>query len=211
MVDGDQGRSARPHTGRRRNERARRAVLDATRQLLYTRPFREVTIDRIAAEAHVGKQTLYRWWASRAEIMLEVLTEESMAIASRQPLGVPLLDRLGLFLLDTIRAITGDNDQPGAGPALRGLMAEALADPGMQARFRDGFTAARRHDLSDLIAGAVDRAELPADADIDLLVDMAFGAIWYRLLLEHGPLDEALATDLARALVAAASIPSRDT
>jgi AcrR family transcriptional regulator len=56
----------RPHTGRRRNDAARDAILDAAFRLLST-PGREgVTIEAIAAEAGVGRQTIYRWWPTKA-------------------------------------------------------------------------------------------------------------------------------------------------
>ena len=43
----------------------------------------------------------------------------------------------------------------------------------------------------------------PAHADLDLLVDIAYGVLWYRLLIGHAPLDERAARDVAAHLVAA--------
>jgi AcrR family transcriptional regulator len=176
----------RPHTGRRRNDLARAAVLKAARELVRTKPYREVTVEAIAKAARVGKQTVYRWWGSRAEIILESLVEESHGIADRQPSTGPLVDRLTIFLRDTIVAISGDEVEPGAGPVLRALMAEAQASDAIRDRFRDGFTASRRADLRAVLASGIEEGSLAADTDLELLIDMAFGAIWYRLLLGHG-------------------------
>ena len=60
----------RPHTGRQRNEAARTAILDAAMALLGTARF---TADEIAREAGVGKQTLYRWWPSKAAVVAEAI------------------------------------------------------------------------------------------------------------------------------------------
>ena len=59
-----------PH-GRRRSERSHRAILQATQDLLLERSYREVTIEGVAARAGVGKQTIYRWWPSKAALVLE--------------------------------------------------------------------------------------------------------------------------------------------
>lgn len=199
--DGPSGHP-RPHTGRRRNDLARDAVLTATRDLLGERPYREVTVEAIAASARVSKQTVYRWWRSRAEIILDALTEHSRELWAAQPNHGPLAERVEVFLRHTIRAIVGTADAPGAAATLRALMAEAQADEAVRDRFRDGFTAARRADFRILLEEGVSTGALSADSDLDLLVDMAFGAIWYRLLLGHDALEEGLATALARRVLA---------
>lgn len=50
----------------RRSERARRAILDAAFDLVSRKGFAKLTIEAIAAQAGVGKPTIYRWWRSRA-------------------------------------------------------------------------------------------------------------------------------------------------
>src|SRR5687768_18186494 len=57
--------------GRRRSERSHHAILAATRELLLERGYAAVTIEGIAARAGVGKQTIYRWWPSKAALVLE--------------------------------------------------------------------------------------------------------------------------------------------
>ncbi|MBA2740523.1 MAG: helix-turn-helix transcriptional regulator, partial [Actinobacteria bacterium] len=57
--------------GRRRSERSHEAIVHATQELLVERGHRELTIEGVAARAGVGKQTIYRWWGSRAELVLE--------------------------------------------------------------------------------------------------------------------------------------------
>lgn len=57
--------------GRRRSERSHEAIIAATQELLVERSYPEVTIEGIAARAGVGKQTIYRWWPSKAALVLE--------------------------------------------------------------------------------------------------------------------------------------------
>src|SRR4051794_36587404 len=65
----------RPHTGRRRNEAVRRAILDAALDLLSDADGAPVTVEPIARAAGVGKQTLYRWWPSKGAVLLDALTD----------------------------------------------------------------------------------------------------------------------------------------
>lgn len=203
----DAGEPARPHTGRRRNDQAQTAILQATRQLLRTRPYREVTMEAIAKAARVGKQTLYRWWGSRADVILDSLLEESHNIAARQSPAGLLQERLYEFLCDTLHAIEGDKEAAGLGPVLRALMAESQADDDIRQRFRDGFTASRRADLRAVLQSAIEDGASPSEADVEVLIDMAYGAVWYRLLLGHGPLDCALAREIADYLALALRWP----
>jgi len=51
------------------------------------------------------------------------------------------------------------------------------------------------------------RGELAADADVELLVEQAYGVLWYRVLVGHAPLTQALADRLVRGLLAQGSTP----
>lgn len=61
--------------GPQRSETSRQAILAAAAALFKQHGHDHLTIEGIAAEAHVGKQTIYRWWASKSEIIAECLAE----------------------------------------------------------------------------------------------------------------------------------------
>lgn len=183
----------RPHTGRQRNEAARTAILDAAMALLGTARF---TADEIAREAGVGKQTLYRWWPSKAAVVAEAMGRRARDIAPVPDTGTVLGD-LREFLAGTFTGAA----EPANRNALRQIMASAQQDEHL-AEAVAGFTAARRDALRSLLERAGRRGELPAGADLDLAVDQAYGVLWYRLLVGHAPLDRRAAEQLARALIA---------
>ena len=82
---------------------------------------------------------------------------------------------------------------------LRQIVAEAQHDEHV-ARVLADFTAVRRAALRALLERGRSAGELAADADLDMLVDMAYGVLYYRLLVGHAPLDENAARSLAAEL-----------
>ena len=99
---------------------------------------------------------------------------------------------LTVFLRATFRTLSGSES---LAPILRGLMAEAQLDPEFLARFRV-FIEARRALVRARLQSA---RELALDAaSVDVAVDMIFGAMWYRMLLEHAPTDAATARRVAQ-------------
>jgi len=88
----------------------------------------------------------------------------------------------------------------GAAPLVAGLMAEAQLDESFAVAFREQFLARRRQAMRALLERARDRGEVDADADLDVLVDIGFGTIWYRVLGQHAPLSRRLADQLTDAL-----------
>ncbi|MFG2426401.1 TetR/AcrR family transcriptional regulator [Streptomyces sp. NPDC048590] len=194
--DADAGTGgARPHTGRRRNEAARRAILDAALRLLGESDGDPVTVETIARAAGVGKQTLYRWWPSKGAVLLE-------ALAERAQQTVPAPDRGNLRgdLRTVIAATFAGAQRPPVGPALRTLALEAARDPQLAALMRE-FTESRRTALREVLERGQELGELEPGRDLDLMVDQIYGVFWYRFLLGHAPLDDATATALADSLL----------
>ncbi|MFE4777805.1 TetR/AcrR family transcriptional regulator [Streptomyces sp. NPDC056713] len=187
--------STRPHTGRRRNEAARRAILDAAVRLLAGADGAPVTVETIAREAGVGKQTLYRWWPSKGAVLLDALTDRA-----EQDVPAPDTGSLRDDLRAVVAATFEGASAPPTAPALRTLAREAARDPHLADLMRE-FTGARRAALREVLERGRERGELPKGRDLDLMVDQVYGVFWYRFLLGHAPLDERTATDLADSLV----------
>jgi AcrR family transcriptional regulator len=175
--------------GRPRSEDRRRAILSAAVDELREKGYAALTIEGIAARAGAGKQTIYRWWPSKADVVLEALLEEA-ADAIAVPDEGSLSEDLLVFLTETFR-------QRGQRPVLVGLMAQALLDPVFAQGFRDRFLFGRRIVLREIFDRAVARGEIAPGIDPELLIDVVYGVLWYRLLLDHAPLDDEAGRDLA--------------
>src|SRR6201996_4174576 len=104
----------------RSNEQTRLALLHAADDLLEERGFAGVTIEGIAARAGVAKQTIYRWWPSKVDVLLDTLIEDS-----EQELVVPdtgsAIEDARRYLRKLAAFITGDP----AGRVLLALIGEA--------------------------------------------------------------------------------------
>jgi AcrR family transcriptional regulator len=186
----------RAHTGRRRNEAAREAILGAAEEVLGGSADTEVTIDTIAARAGVGRQTIYRWWPSKSAVLLDAMVQRAERLAPPADTGT-LTGDLTVFLTATFRAAAAEPEIS----LLRTGMAEAQRDRQAAEIMRE-FIRRRRDVLRDLLIRGRDRGELNDEADLDLIIDQAYGLLWYRVLVGHLPLTDQLAQDLAKYLVA---------
>jgi len=171
-------------------------VLAAAVRLLREADHGPLTLPVIAAAAGVGRQTVYRWWSTPGEVLLEALAEQARAQVPTPDTG-SLAEDLRVFLE---RTLLGAAD-PATAPVLRGLAREAARDE-QSAELLRTFTATRRAALRGLLVRHADR--LAPETDVDLLVDQAYGLLWYRLLIGHAPLDGDTARRLADGLVASA-------
>jgi len=187
----------RPHTGRKRSEASRLAVQHAVLELLRSDGYAALTFDKVAARAKVGKQTLYRWWSSKGALVLDALADESSERISEPDTGALETD-VSSLLRRSFEVLDGDRP---TGPILKALVVESQLHPEFLEKFRSQFIERRRQVLRGLLERAAARGELPATVDHELVIDQIFGALWYRLLFDHAPLDAAFADALAHQLL----------
>jgi AcrR family transcriptional regulator len=181
--------------GRPRSEKSRDAILGAAHALLHEQGGAGLTIEAVARRAGVGKPTLYRWWPTLADLVLEALLRQADETIAVPPSG-SLRETLRPFLRQSMKAIAD-----GAGAHLRFLMARAQMDEGFRQRFRDAFTARRRAVLKSIFLRAAERGQIGPGHNLDMLLDLVFGAMWYRLLIGHAPIDEPFADELTEVIV----------
>jgi AcrR family transcriptional regulator len=174
----------REHTGRRRNEAARQDILDAAAALIAEPGGAAVTVDAIAAKAGVGKQTIYRWWPSKYAVMLDALLERARVDVVETGDGT-LAGDLTAFLVSSFAGAERPGGRAGLGPP----PPRAQTDPAAR-EMLEQFTRQRREALRRLL-------EHHAVAEPDLMVEQAYGVLWYRLLLSHTPLTRESAERLA--------------
>jgi AcrR family transcriptional regulator len=200
MEESQTGRAALPedsrvYRGRPRSAHCHENILDAVLALLAKEGYGAVTIEGVARHAGVGKQTIYRWWRSRAELVLEAFANHA---ANKIPVpNTGSLKRdLEIFLNATFVRLTETS-----GPIARGLIADAALDPEFNEVMRTVFVAKRRKAMRDILERAVRRGELSKRTELELMIDVLFGPMWYRLLNLHGPLDAAFAKKLVKSVL----------
>jgi AcrR family transcriptional regulator len=158
------------------------AIMDAVYALLQEKSVRDLTMEEVAKRARVGKPTLYKWWPTKATLVLAMLCER-MAPNLEKPTGLSAEESLRFRVRRLIDAFNGP-----FGKIVAGLIAEGQSEPAVLQEFVDRWVGPRRNaTIADLQRGK-NAGELRSEIEPELLNDAIFGAIYYRLLLRSGPL-----------------------
>ncbi|TDC86188.1 TetR/AcrR family transcriptional regulator [Micromonospora sp. KC606] len=193
--------SDRPQPGmlrpRGRTERIRTAVLAATRAELQAHGYAELTVERVADAAGVAKSTVYRRWRDTTGLLTELLRE-----LVRTDLPLPDSGSIETDLRELALGISRFYADPVQRSLFLGVIAAAVHDPRAADALRE-FYAARNSQAAESVQRAVKRGELPADTD-PVEVIRALGApFYYRMLVTHEPVNDAVAEKAAAAALAA--------
>jgi len=187
------------HT-RRRSQKSYDAIIEATLRQLDEKGYVKLSIEGIATQAGVGKQTIYRWWSSKAALVIEAYSEKVSESYLLPETGAIQSD-LEQFLFSVFR----DVSQPPSSYVMTGLISEAQTNPEIATQFFDGFIQGRHEFLAKILQSSIERGEIKADADIAVVEDMVFGPMWYRLLIGHAPLNEEFAREIIKNILAGIS------
>ena len=180
--------------GRQRSTVAQTAVLKATMELLEERPLSSVTAEDIASKAGVSKATLYKWWPNKNRIALDAFLAQMAEDVPIPDTGSARLDFLEQ-LKNAIRFYTSPR-----GRVLSQFIAEGRSDPELLKAFQVRFQEPRRKAVQMMWERGVARGELRTDIDAGTVIDLLFGPIVYRLMTEHGPMNDAAAEMLVEAV-----------
>ncbi len=176
---------------RRRDPGSHQAILRAALTLVRETGYTRLTIEGIAAKAGVGKSTIYRWWTSKGDLVLEAL-----AVVLEPGEGPDT----GETRSDLIAIVQGFidlySDEAAAQPIIAGLVSDMSHDPDLAAALRKRFVDPRRVHGRQAITRGIQRGDLPPDADIELVLDVLVSPIFYRTLVTGAPIEADLATKL---------------
>jgi AcrR family transcriptional regulator len=178
--------------GRPRSEESKAAILDATWELLKTTSLRDLSIEAIARQSGVGKTTIYRWWPSKVAVVMDALVEHLLPEISF-PEGVSATEAIAQQMTSLVQAFSGEY-----GRIVAQIIAEGQADPEALASYRDRFIYPRRAAAKAIIQQGIESGEFDAKLDPELAIDILYGAIYFRLLVGHLPLDRQFAEELPR-------------
>jgi AcrR family transcriptional regulator len=154
--------------------------VDATLDLLAERGFQAATMDAIAARAGVGKNTIYRRWASKEELIADAIGELTAE------LDVDEGDDTYARLLERIRDFVHVFADPLLGRILPGLLGELQRNPEFARVYAERVVRPRHEAIIELLREARDRGELRGGADLELIADLLVGPPLLRLVFPFG-------------------------
>lgn len=182
-------RGAGPVRGRPRSEAVERSIVEGVMKLLEEGvPLAELSIERVARTAGVGKATIYRRWSGKEALFVDVLR----AAEPPDPVlpGTSMRDDLVVFLESARRR--GLLNRPSA--ILHNVIAQMKSSPKIWDAYHAEVVAPRRRALAEVLRRGRDNGELRADVDLDLVGDLVFGPMLVRTVMRpEAPLPEDLA------------------
>ncbi len=196
LNNGHQGTKRPP--GRPRNERSRQAILRSTLKLLRRHGFGALSIEAVAADAHVGKATVYRWWPTKGALVVEAFAssvESELHFPDSGSVREDMSVQMNQYL-EVLRSRSGR--------IIAGVIAAGQSDPGLMEEFRTRFLRPRRQEAYRTLQRGIDRRELPQDLDLDLVLDLLYGSIYMRFLIRHDELNEEYVNEVCRLVLAGA-------
>ncbi|MBI5278573.1 MAG: TetR/AcrR family transcriptional regulator [Burkholderiales bacterium] len=180
--------------GRPTSDAARRAVLDTAYRIVMGEGLGRLTIERVAAESGVSKPTIYRTWTNAQDL--------AMAAFMAQPQSGDQVSRAGSArnaLRTHLRAVI-DAFATQRGRQITLTMASADPESELAKAFRNQVILKSREAGRRLIERAVVSAEIRSDIDIEAVLDMLYGPLFFRLLAGHQPVSPQLAEHLVETL-----------
>jgi AcrR family transcriptional regulator len=179
----------------RRSERSRSAILTAALDLLQESGYADLTVEKIAARAGVGKQTIYRWWSGRGPIVLDTLVEK---IGPAGPPALPDTGDLEADLRLVVRAIVAELADPRLSVTTRALTIETLTSETFAETMRDRLLRPQLDTIKDRLRGRIRDG-----VDLDQAVELLIGPMYHRWMMRTGPLTEEYADGLVDLAMAA--------
>ena len=166
------------------------AIITAVYELLQEMSLRELTMEKVAKRAGVGKPTLYRWWKTKAALVIAMFNERIVP-AINPPPAASLEQSLQHKVQALIEAFNGF-----FGKVIAEIVAEGQSDAEVLREFNELYIQPRRNGTIDDIRQAQKQGLVPAHVDPEMVVDATFGCLYYNLLLKLRPLTPAYGRQL---------------
>jgi AcrR family transcriptional regulator len=186
-----------------RRDGTKAAILEATREILAESGVHGLTVEGVAARAGVAKTTIYRRWGSKDELALAVLLDMVEEVTA-----VPDLDNTRAELIAFVEGAVKILGSTLMGRVMQGLVSEFAANPALARSFQERVVSRRVAEVRRLLDRGIQRGDLRPDADVELVHELLFGPVYYRLLLSGRPLHEGLGGRVVDAVLPAIAVTS---
>ncbi|MER6524539.1 TetR/AcrR family transcriptional regulator [Streptomyces sp. NPDC001508] len=187
-----------PARGRPRSEAAERAILEGVMKLLEDGvPLAELSIERIARTAGVGKATIYRRWSGKEELFVDVM--RAAEPSDPELPGTSMRDDL-VVLLEALR-LRGLASRSSA--ILHNVHAQMKSSPKIWAAYQTSVIAPRRRQSLEILRRGQRNGELRPDVDLELANDLFVGPMLVRSVMRPDmELPDGLAEQIVDAVLA---------
>ena len=165
-------------------------IMRAAWEIFVERGLPGVTMEEIAARAGVAKTTVYRRWPTKSAILIDALKDHLAPVVAFPQTGHVRDD-----FLTQIEAVVKLLDTE-TGRAYLALVAESVHDPDVADALRDRYVTEQRMAAVQRLRAGIERGELSPHVDPEILVESLYGALYYRALVAHLPLDQGYAERL---------------
>ncbi|MFD9432746.1 TetR/AcrR family transcriptional regulator [Streptomyces sp. NPDC060002] len=178
----------------RRSERSRRAIYDAALALVAETGYAKTTIEGIAARAGVGKQTIYRWWGSKADVLLEAFLDLSEQAArdagasQEEPYAIPDTGDLATDIKAVLRATVDQLTDPRFEAPSRALAAEGVVNEQVGREFTAKLMEPSILLYADRLRAAQQAGQVRADLDPRIALEFFISPLAQRWLQYTGPI-----------------------
>lgn len=178
--------------GRPRDPAVDAALLAAARELVVEAGYGSVTIEAVARRAGVGRPTVYRRWANKADLVFDALFEATETVP------VPNTGDLVTDLVSLAQVVAEDMSSPAAAQALVAVMAEVGSDSESAAQVRDEVIRPRVAEFAVVVERAQQRGSARRDVDSALVIHAIAGVLYYHAAV----LGESITDELVDAVIA---------
>lgn len=160
--------------------------------------YARLTMQAVARRAGVGKAALYRRWAGKEEMVINLLSTVSTEIVSIEDTG-GLRSDIEAFLHRSIKILR----RPLARRILPDLYTEMSRNTTLAKALRENIEIPKRERGRVLIERAIKRGEISASIDQELAMDLMAGPLYWRMIVTQGAVSGRYVDNLANALIAA--------
>lgn len=161
--------------GRRPDFEARRRCLEVAAEMLQESGYAGLTMNELARRAGVSKKSLYTWWPNKASVVAEALAAAA-EVPPLPDLGDTEAELRSLFAALKYLATTDEI------PLSLSALQSGLERTELARGYVERLLGRRREYSRTMVQRGVDRGDLPADTDIDALLDLWNGLATYRYL-----------------------------
>lgn len=169
--------SLSPSAGRPRSEASKKAILNATIELLEQSGYSSLTIDGVASHAGVSKATIYRWWNNKTMVVLDAFL---MLLAPQ----VEFYETSSIRdnFLNQLKGMANVFNST-IGRSMLSIISGSEPDSEVVKAFQLQYIVPKRNDAKRFLENGIKRGELRPEIELDVVLDMIYGPVYFRILI----------------------------